>query len=101
MAVAEFGGWLIGFGALTPPQRRKAWQTLAVSEASDCADIEAGPAWGVDIAGSGAAATPDPPPAVAPSPMVQPPKRPGSDVVAELGNAGWTASVARIATAAM
>src|SRR5271165_7489356 len=28
MDVAEFDGWLSGIAALTPPQRRQAWQTL-------------------------------------------------------------------------
>ena len=68
MDMAEFDGWLSGIAALTPPQRRQAWQTLALSEASDCDDIETGPPWGVDVAASGPAATPDQPPAFAPSP---------------------------------
>src|SRR5271166_2180321 len=85
MDVAEFDGWLSGIAALTPPQRRQAWQTLALSEASDCDDIETGPPWGVDIASSGAAAAPDQPPTFPPSPVARPLNRLGTDVVAELG----------------
>src|SRR5208282_2803170 len=85
MDVAEFDGWLSGIAALTPPQRRQAWQTLALSEASDCDDIETGPPWGVDIASSGAAAAPDQPPTSPPSPVARPLNRLGTDVVAELG----------------
>ena len=85
MDVAEFDGWLSGVAALTPPQRRQAWQTLALSEASDCDDIETGPPWGVDIASSGAAAAPDQPPTSPPSPVARPLNRLGTDVVAELG----------------
>jgi len=70
---------------LTPPQRRQAWQTLALCEASDCDHIETGPRWGVDIARSGPAATPDQPPIPTPSPLAQPSNRLGTDVVAELG----------------
>jgi hypothetical protein len=61
MDVAEFDGWLSAIAALTPPQRRQVWQMLALSEASDCNDIETAPPWGVDIVGSGPAATPDQP----------------------------------------
>ena len=45
MDVAEFDGWLSGIAALTPSQRRQAWRTLALSEASGCDDIETGPPW--------------------------------------------------------
>jgi hypothetical protein len=61
MDVAEFDDWLSAIAALTPRQRRQAWQTLALSEASDCDDIETGPPQGVDIASSGPAAPPDQP----------------------------------------
>ena len=43
MDVAEFDGWLSKIAALTPPQRRQAWQILALSEAADCDDLETGP----------------------------------------------------------
>jgi hypothetical protein len=66
MDVAEFDCWLSGIAALTTPQRRQAWQTLALSEASDCDDTETGPHWGGDIDDSGAAATPDQPPTFTP-----------------------------------
>jgi hypothetical protein len=87
MDVAEFDGWLSGIAALTPPQRRRAWQALALSEASDCDDIEIAQPLniGMGMAGSGALAPPDQPPAFAPSPVAQPLNRPGTDVVAELG----------------
>lgn len=85
MDVAEFDGWLSGIAALTPPQRRQAWQALALSEASACDDIETGPPWGVDIATSGPAAPPDQPPTFTPLPLAQSLNRPGSDVVADLG----------------
>ena len=85
MDVAEFDGWLSAIAALTPRQRQQAWQTLALSEASEGDDIETGLPRGVDIASSGPAVTPDHPPPATPSPLVQPLNRPGSDVVAELG----------------
>src|SRR4051794_6674061 len=84
MDVAEFDSWLSRIAVLTPPQRRQAWQRLALSEALDC-DNDTGPAWGVDIADSGAAAVPDQPPASTPSPVAQPLNRLATDVVAELG----------------
>jgi transposase-like protein len=85
MDVAEFEGWLNGIAALTLPQRRQAWQTLALSEASDSDAIETGRPWGVDIASSGAAATLDQLPTCTPLPVTRPSTRLGSDVVAELG----------------
>jgi len=85
MDVVEFDDWLSGIPALTPPQRRQAWQRLALSEASEGDDIETGPPWGVDIADNGPAATPDQPATSTPSPVTQPLNRPGSEVVAELG----------------
>ena len=85
MDVAEFDGWLSAIAALTPRQRQQAWQTLALSEASEDDDIETAPPGGVDSASSGPAATPDQPPTATPSPMAQPLNRLGSDVVAELG----------------
>jgi len=85
MDEAEFEGWLSGVAALTPPQRRQAWQTLALSEASGRDDIEAGSPRGVDLAASGPAATPDQPPTFTPLPVARPLNRPGTDVVADLG----------------
>src|ERR1700760_1170875 len=61
MDVAAFDDWLSGVAALTPPQRRQAWQTLALSEASEDDAIETGPPWGADIAPSGPVVTPDQP----------------------------------------
>jgi DNA-directed RNA polymerase subunit RPC12/RpoP len=85
MDVAEFDDWLSGIVALTPPQRRQAWQTLALSEASEGDDIETGPPRGVDIATSGPAAPPDQPPIFTPLPLAQSLNRFGSDVVADRG----------------
>src|SRR3954454_14059320 len=85
MDMAEFDGWLRRVAALTPAQRRRAWQTLALSEASAGDAIETGPPRGVDIASSGPAATPDQPPVASPSPVAQPLNRLCSDVVSELG----------------
>ena len=85
MDVAEFDGWLSGIAALPPSQRRQAWRTLALSEASGCDDIETGPPRGVDIAASGPAIPLNQPPVASPSPLAQPLNRLGGDVVAELG----------------
>jgi len=85
MDVAEFDCWLSGIAALTRPQRCQAWQTLALSEASDCDDIGTGPIWGMDSAANSVAATPDQPPTFTPSPVARPLNRLGSDVVANLG----------------
>jgi hypothetical protein len=85
MDVAAFTDWLNGIPALTPPQRRQAWQRLALAEASDCDDSETGPLWGVDIASSCPASPPDQPPAFTPSPVARPLNRLGTNVVAELG----------------
>jgi hypothetical protein len=53
MDVADFEDWLGGIAALTPPQRRQAWQALALSEASDLDDIDAAAASGADSASGG------------------------------------------------
>jgi transposase-like protein len=83
--VADFGHWLSGIAALTLPQRRQAWQTLALSEVSDRNDIETCAPSGASTASVGIAVTPDEPPASIPSPVVRPLNRVGTDVVAELG----------------
>jgi transposase-like protein len=85
MDVAEFDGWLRAIAALTPRQRQQAWQTLALSEASESDAIETGSPRNVDSASSAPVATPDQPLAAAPSPMAQPLNWLESDVVAELG----------------
>ena len=85
MDAAEFDGWLSRIAGLTPPQRQQAWQTLALSEAADCDDSETGPLWDVDMAISGPATTLEQPPITTLWPMAQPLNRPGSVVVAELG----------------
>jgi transposase-like protein len=85
MDVAEFDIWLSEMAVLTAPQRRQAWQTLALSEASDCDDMETGWSSGADIASSGPTATSDQPPAVTARPVGQPLNRLGTEVVAALG----------------
>ena len=85
MDAVEFDGWLSAIAVLTPRQRQQAWQTLALSEASEGDAIETAPPRGVDSASSGPAAAPDQPPPATPSPVVQPLHRLGSAVVAELG----------------
>jgi transposase-like protein len=40
MDLRAFESWLGGIDALTAPQRRRAWQALALSEAADSQDIE-------------------------------------------------------------
>ena len=82
MDVAEFDGWLSAIAALTPRQRQQAWQTLALSEASEGDDIETGPPRGVDIASSADVAT-------------------LNEGLLNWGNAAWPASAARTAIAAM
>ena len=82
MDVSEFDGWLGKIAVLTPVQRRQAWQTLALSEATDCDAIETSLPWGVEIAGSGPATKPDQQSSSMPSPVAQPLNRLGSDVVA-------------------
>jgi transposase-like protein len=83
MDVVEFESWLGGIATLTLPQRRLAWQTLAVSESSDsdndigtCTALGAG----VDIA-----AAPDEPRASIPSPVARLLNRAGAGGVAALG----------------
>jgi hypothetical protein len=85
MDVAAFDGWLSAIAALTPRQRRQAWQMLALSEATEGNDFEASLPRSVDRTSSGPAATPDQPPPATPSSVAQPLNRLGSDGVAELG----------------
>src|SRR5271165_3668531 len=73
MDVAEFEHWLGGIASLNEPQRRQAWQALALSEAADSGDVR--PAV-VDISTAG------PAPAKAPA---WPSQRAGAARVAELG----------------
>jgi transposase-like protein len=88
MDVVVFERWLSGIAMLTLPQRRLAWQTLALSENSDsihdigtCAASGAGvPSGGVDIA-----APPDEPASAILSPAAAPSNRDGANVVAALG----------------
>ena len=90
MDAAKFEHWLGGMASLNERQRRQAWQALALSEVADGRDVE--PAV-VDISTTGPARR-------------QTRRRHGLRsaqerlVLPNLGNAAWTASVARIATAA-
>jgi len=81
MDTAKFDEWLGAMAALTVPQRREAWQRLALCEASD------GPGSAHDPASG--SATPDGVTAVADdlarSPVERPSVRVGADLVAELG----------------
>jgi len=40
MDLAMFDAWLGGIATLTEPQRRRAWQALALSEAAESDDLE-------------------------------------------------------------
>jgi transposase-like protein len=42
MDLTAFETWLVGIDTLTEPQRRQAWQALALREAADSQDIEVG-----------------------------------------------------------
>ena len=86
MDVAAFERWLDGIAVLNEPQRRRAWQALALSEASDSHDGETGAPSAMGMASAGPAAAPgEPPAAIPPSPSARPLNRVGTDVVAELG----------------
>lgn len=85
MDAAEFKHWLGGIAALTLPQRRQAWQALALSEDSDSHDCETGARVDARIASIGLAAAPGVMSAAIPAPVAQASNRVGSDVVAELG----------------
>jgi hypothetical protein len=84
MDTAKFDEWLGAMAALTVPQRREAWQRLALCEASDSASGAHEMPSGSATPDVGTAAADDLP--VAPSPLIERPSvRVGADLVAELG----------------
>ena len=85
MDVAQFDKWLSGIAALTSPQRREAWRTLALSETADSGAIEDEMVSGADIPDVAREAAQDDFPVAAPSASERPSIRAGADVVAELG----------------
>lgn len=87
MDVAKFEVWLDGMAALTLPQRRDAWRTLALAEAADSGGIESAMVLEADIADVAREAARDglPVPVPVPSLPARPSIRAGADVVAELG----------------
>jgi len=85
MDVTKFEEWLSGVAALTLPQRRETWRTLALSEATDGGAIDYGMSSGANISDIGGAAAKDDLPMPVPSASEGPSIRVGADVVAELG----------------
>ena len=85
MDVAKFEEWLSGMAALTLPQRREAWRTLALSETSDGGAIENEMASGADIPNVGREATRGDLPVALSSLLERPSIRVGADVVSALG----------------
>jgi hypothetical protein len=84
MGTAKFDEWLGAMAALTVPQRREAWQRLALCEASDSAGGALEMPSGSATPDVGTAAADDLP--VAPSPLIERSSvRVGADLVAELG----------------
>ena len=83
MELSAFEAWLDGISVLTEPQRRRAWQALALCEAADTGGVESdsitnlGPACLDRMA--------DEPPSARPASQVQPDGRSGAASVAELG----------------
>jgi transposase-like protein len=84
MDVAEFEHWLDGIASLNEPQRRRAWQVLALSEAADSDDAETGAPQAVGIASVDPALA-GAPSGLPPSPPARPSERAGAARVAELG----------------
>jgi transposase-like protein len=85
MDTAKFDEWLNVMVALTEPQRRKAWQRLALCEASNSASSGDETPSGAANPAVGKAAAADHLP-VPPLPLVERPSvRVGADLVAELG----------------
>jgi transposase-like protein len=80
---AEFETWLAGVAALSGPQRRRAWQALALAEATDSRGIEARNRLDQDAPRVARAA--DEPSPARPPPQVEPANRGASASVAELG----------------
>lgn len=84
MDVADFESWLGWIAVLTVPQRRRAWQALTLSEASESHDDETGASMDLAIATVDLPAPGERPIAVPLPPL--PPSNPiGTEGVAELG----------------
>src|SRR4051794_9726554 len=80
MEPTAYEAWLCGITALTEPQRRRAWQSLAVFEAAESRDI--GTPGSLERGVDGAAD--EPPPAILPS-QAPPADQVGAARIAELG----------------
>jgi len=80
MEPTAYEAWLCGITALTEPQRRRAWQSLALFEAAESRDI--GTPGSLEPGVDGAAD--EPPPAILPS-QAPPADRVGAARIAELG----------------
>ena len=80
MDPTAYEAWLCGITALTEPQRRRAWQSLALFEAAESRDI--GTPGSLEQGVDGAAD--EPPPAILPS-QAPPADRVGAARIAELG----------------
>jgi transposase-like protein len=80
---AGFETWLAGIAALSEPQRRRAWQALALSEAADSRDIKA--PVGLNQGASCVAGAADEPPGASRPRQAEPVDRVGLASVAELG----------------
>ncbi len=80
MEAGAFGAWLVGLGQLSAQQRRRVWQTLALSEASDGDQGSPdGTFPGGALTGAGEATL------SMGSPAAQPSKLVGSESIADLG----------------
>src|SRR3982750_2399165 len=95
MEPTAYEAWLCGITALTEPQRRRAWQSLALFEAAESSDI--GTPGSLEQGADGAAD--EPPPAILPSqaPLAD---RVGAARIAELGQRRATALAVLIAPTA-
>lgn len=80
---AGFEIWLAGIVALSGPQRRRAWQALALSETADSGGIEAHSP--LDQGASRVDRAADEPPAASPPRQAEPANRVASASVADLG----------------
>ena len=85
MGVANFEGWVGGMAALTLPQCRDAWRTLALSETADSGATENEIASGADIPDVANEAARDDLPVVLSPSSERPSIRAGADLVAALG----------------
>jgi hypothetical protein len=94
MDLTAFETWLGEIAALTEPQRRRAWQALALSETAYGGEIET-----PQLVDRGLGNAGDEPPATsAPPPLAQPSSPIDVVSVADLGTAVWSALAVPIAT---